>query len=77
MNNLYVATEVGTTNAPLRARSSSIGAWEKYTIETVSGGYAFKSAGNGMYVQADIEMANDDVMARVTGAGAWETWNCQ
>jgi hypothetical protein len=48
MNNMFVAAEVGTANAPLRARSGSIGDWEKFKFELGSDGfYSIKAKANG------------------------------
>jgi hypothetical protein len=76
-NNLYVATEAAMTNDPLRARSSTIGVWEKYTIVPVNGGYAFRAMANNNYVQANLDLTNDDIQARAPLPGSWETFNCE
>jgi hypothetical protein len=78
MNNLYVSADLGvSSDAPLRARSSAVGGWEQFTIQAVSGGYAFKANANGKFVQANLGLATDDLQARATTPNSWETFNCQ
>jgi hypothetical protein len=78
MNGLYVAVEVGTTNAPLRARSTSVGDWEKFTLEKGSDGYySFKSKGTGKYVSARQDQTNAPLLAIAATAQSWEDFQCQ
>jgi hypothetical protein len=79
MNGNYVAVEGGTSNQPLRARSTSIGSWEKFTFETLptAGHVALKAAVNGKYVQANMNLGNDTLQANAGAVGGWEDFTCE
>jgi hypothetical protein len=78
MNNMFVAAEVGTANAPLRARSGSIGDWEKFKFELGSDGfYSIKAKANGKYVSARVDQANGPLQATAGSASSWEDFQCE
>src|SRR5579863_7167090 len=73
MNNDYLAADqaVSTSN-PVRARSTSVGAWETWTIENHGGLYAFKNPNFNTYMSARLDQANAPLQALATGVGPWE-----
>lgn len=78
----YVSAEAswrGGTSGALRARSTSIGEWEKFTLHDLGGGdFALRSWANGRYVTAELAYPGDRyalLRARATSIGPWETFH--
>lgn len=79
-NGLYVAAEIndgGSHNAMLRARSTSAGAWESFTLHTTDKGQSvtIRSVANGLYVTTEVNDSGADkgmLRARASNAGGWE-----
>ncbi|QLJ05324.1 hypothetical protein HZZ00_32755 [Streptomyces sp. NEAU-sy36] len=85
VNGLYVAAEVndsGDQNGKLRARSTSVGSWETFSLHTdnVPGvGYGttitLRNEENGLYVTSEISTTGSQagmLRARGTNTGSWE-----
>jgi hypothetical protein len=79
MNGLYVAADLGVSaSAPLKARSTAIGGWEKFQfIKQSNGNYAIKANANGLYVSARIDTSNTPLQASAGAVNAWEMFTCQ
>jgi hypothetical protein len=79
MNSQYVAVEGGTANQPLRARSTTIGAWEKFKIEHLqtTGHVAIKANSPTLYAQANMGTANAVLQANASAVGGWEDFTCE
>jgi len=82
IRNVYVSTELydeGGYAGRLRARSGSIGPWEKYT-QWFSDDHrytAFQSRANNMFVSADISIGGGGegmLIANRSQIGAWESF---
>jgi hypothetical protein len=80
-NGQYVSAEITRTGdgyGELRARSASIGGWEKFAIVgdcSSSSGCAIRSLANNLYVSAEISRTGDGygtLRARASSASAWE-----
>jgi endonuclease/exonuclease/phosphatase family metal-dependent hydrolase len=79
-NNLYVTAEIsdgGSHNGMLRARSSTVGAWETFTLHTYDKGASvtLRSEANGLYATAEANDAGADKgMLRARGelVQSWE-----
>jgi hypothetical protein len=85
VNGLYVAAEVndsGDQNGKLRARSTSVGSWETFSLHTdnIAGvGYGttitLRNEENGLYVTSEIGTTGPQagmLRARGTNTGSWE-----
>ena len=85
VNGLYVSSEVndsGDQNGKLRARSTSVGSWETFTLHTdnIPGvGYGttitLRNEENGLYVTSELSTTGDQagmLRARGTNTGSWE-----
>jgi hypothetical protein len=83
-NSYFVSAELGYSPGThyygmLRARSDTIGAWEKYAIQcqNTSGAYAFKSTANNMWVSTELGYTGSDkwmLRARSSSVGPWEQY---
>jgi hypothetical protein len=78
-NAKYVSAELGYTSymyAALRARSTSVGAWEKYQCAAIGANrWAIRSRANGKYVSAELSYAGSlqgTLRARASTVGSWE-----
>jgi outer membrane protein assembly factor BamB len=78
-NAKYVSAELGYTGslyAALRARSSTLGAWEKYQCIAIgTNQWAIRSRANGKYVTAELGYAGSlqgTLRARASTVGSWE-----
>jgi len=78
ISGLYVSTEIGYSgadNGMLRARSSSIGAWERYYLCYDGSGYGIYSLANSRYVSNELGYTGGDycmLRSRATSIGSWE-----
>lgn len=87
-NGLYVSAELGYSgnlNGMLRARASSIGPWEQFSLfyggGDAHGSYSLRAA-NGLWVSAEVGYATSDPLygmlrARVDKIGPWERFSWQ
>jgi hypothetical protein len=84
-NGKYVAAETSDTGGyygMLRARASTVGAPEKFTVCTVTGtkdGDVIKSEANGRWVTAEFGYTGSNwamLRARATSIGAWQVFGC-
>jgi hypothetical protein len=83
-NGKYVAAELHYTGAgygELRARSSSVGSWERFEFCFGIGGalaaVAIRSLANGKWVSAELQYTGalyGMLRARASGIGPWETF---
>ena len=74
-NGKYVCAVIDEKNQ-LLPRSGSIGTWEKFIIEKISGDeYALYSIANGKYVQANLNDNGKLYATSETVAGAWEVFD--
>lgn len=79
-NGLYVSAEIndsGSHNGMLRARSSSVGLWETFTLHTYDKGatLTLRSEANGLYVTAEASDTGADqgmLRARADLVKSWE-----
>ena len=78
-NNQYVAAELGypgADNGMLRARSGSVGAWEKFECVALGGNrWALRSRANGQYVVTELGYGGPTqamLRARSGSPGGWE-----
>ena len=84
-NGKYVAAELNYTGAgygELRARSSSVGSWERFEFCFGIGGalaaVAIRSLANGKWVAAELQYTGalyGMLRARASSIGPWETFN--
>lgn len=82
-NKSYVAVEVadsGSHAGMLRARSQTVGDWEKVTLHTSDKGktVTLRSEVNGLYVAAEINDSGADqgmLRARSSSVGSWEQFS--
>ncbi|MFB9234619.1 S8 family serine peptidase [Plantactinospora siamensis] len=73
-NGKYVTAQSAGAN-PLLARASTVGAWEKYDLVDLGGGwFALRAQANGKYVTAE-SAGTKPLIARSTSIGAWEAYN--
>jgi hypothetical protein len=75
-NGLYVSAELGWAGSAygdLRARSTSIGSWERFSICTAGSGQpdSITSLANGLKVSAEIG-TDSRLRARASSVGSWE-----
>jgi hypothetical protein len=84
-NDLYVSAEIGRSGdgyGVLRARATSVGPWETFTLCFVSDYYyTLVSQANGLYVSAELGWSGSNygiLRARATSVGPWEqlNWDC-
>lgn len=83
-NNLFVTAEiskVGADNGMLRARNTSAGAWERFTLHNANDSdgstFSIKSLANGKFVSAEVSTTGTYhalLRARSDTVGAWETF---
>ena len=80
-NGNYVSAELGETGplkGALRARATSVGAWEKFKCVAIDHGrWAFRSRANSRYVAAELDYPSyiyGALRARSTSIGAWENF---
>jgi hypothetical protein len=72
---LGVTANLSEPNAPLQARATDFGQWERFTfISQGSGRWAIRSDANNKYVTANLSVASTDapLQARATTVGTWE-----
>jgi len=65
----------GSVYGLLRARSSTVGPWEKFTLCKYTTYYTIKSNANGLYVSVELGMTgpyNGILRARSSAVGPWE-----
>jgi hypothetical protein len=84
-NGKYVAAELNYTGAgygELRARSSSVGSWERFefcwNVNNNPLELAIRSRANGKWVSAELQYTGPlygMLRARANGIGPWETFN--
>ncbi|MGV9424577.1 fascin domain-containing protein [Streptomyces sp. NPDC003656] len=85
VNGVYVSAEVndsGDQNGKLRARSTTVGSWETFSLHTdnISGvGYgttvSLRNEENGLYVTSEVDTSGAQsgmLRARGTNSGSWE-----
>jgi hypothetical protein len=73
-NDNFVAAEASTAGVPVRARSGSVGGWEKFEIvDAGSGWVGLKAKANNKYLSANLNLADKPLVADwATGIGGWE-----
>lgn len=75
-NSKYVSAELGMYQAPLRARATTVGPWEKFTLYPNSDGTcSLKSNANGLYVTAELGIMLAPLHARAKSIGSWEKYS--
>jgi hypothetical protein len=80
-NHRYVSSELlytGTLHDALRARSTSVGAWEKFQCVAIgTNQWAIKSRANGAFVSTELLYGGNyyaTLRARSSSIGAWEKY---
>jgi hypothetical protein len=79
-NNLFVSAELGygwPYTGMLRARSSTVGPWERFDLAYQGGNFMIRSEANGLYVAAELGYGSPDyglLRARSDVHGDWETF---
>jgi hypothetical protein len=80
-NNLFVSAELGygwPYTGMLRARSSTVGPWERFDFVYQAGNFAIRSEANGLYVSAELGYGSPDyglLRARSDVISDWETFS--
>jgi hypothetical protein len=80
-NGRYVSTEIAWTGgayARLRARATTVGPWEKYTLYASGSAWAIRSKANGRFVSAELGWTGNNyglLRARATSIGPWERYS--
>lgn len=71
----FVSANLSVTDAPLQARATIAGAWEKFTFTSLGGDqWSIRSVANGKYVTANTTVSEyaAPLQARANTVGQWE-----